>query len=330
MPKDTYYFSHDYNCRNDEKIKRLLRNHGMTGYGIFWSIVEDLYNNSNQLMLDYEGIAYDLRCEINIVMSILNDYDLFIINDDFFSSKSIESRIQERSEKSSKARVNALSKWGSSDNQVKRSERLAEARRKGKHTKEEWEEMKLFFNRCVKCGSNDDIVKDHIKPIYQGGSDGLDNLQPLCKKCNSSKGPDTTDYRPVFCKNNGCEMPTEYFETSAIKEKKEIKGKEIKEINISFDIFWDLYDKKVGDKEKLKKKWASLKDDDRSSIIDYIPKYKMIQPEKKFRKDPQTFFNNSSWNDELIGSDVPKTQIYKNGDFEAYKKRQQELGKTLN
>ena len=229
MPKDTYYFSHDYNCRNDEKIKRLLRNHGMTGYGIFWSIVEDLYNNSNQLKLDYEGIAYDLRCDINIVMSILNDYDLFIINDDFFSSKSIESRIQERSEKSSKARVSALSKWGGSDNQAKRSERLAEARKKGKHTKEEWEEMKSFFSRCVKCGSNDDIVKDHIKPIYQGGSDGLDNLQPLCKKCNSSKGPDTTDYRPVFCVNNGCEMPTEYFGTSAIKEikEKEIKGKEI-------------------------------------------------------------------------------------------------------
>ena len=229
MPKDTYYFSHDYNCRNDEKIKRLLRNHGMTGYGIFWSIVEDLYNNSNQLKLDYEGIAYDLRCDINIVMSILNDYDLFIINDDFFSSKSIESRIQERSEKSSKARVSALSKWGGSDNQAKRSERLAEARKRGKHTKEEWEEMKSFFSRCVKCGSNDDIVKDHIKPIYQGGSDGLDNLQPLCKKCNSSKGPDTTDYRPVFCVNNGCEMPTEYFGTSAIKEikEKEIKGKEI-------------------------------------------------------------------------------------------------------
>ena len=330
MPKDTYYFSHDYNCRNDEKIKRLLRNHGMTGYGIFWSIIEDLYNNSNHLMLDYEGIAYDLRCEINIVMSILNDYDLFIINDDFFSSKSIESRIQERSEKSSKARVNALSKWGSSDNQAKRSERLAEARKKGKHTKEEWEEMKLFFSRCVKCGSNDDIVKDHIKPIYQGGSDGLDNLQPLCKKCNSSKGPDTTDYRPVFCKNNGCEMPTEYFGTSAIKEKKEIKGKEIKEINISFDIFWDLYDKKVGDKDKLKKKWESLQNSDRKSIIDYLPKYKTIQPDKKFRKDPQTFFNNSSWNDELVGLDLPKHQIYKNNDFEAYKKRQQELGKTLN
>ncbi len=228
MPKDTYYFSHDYNCRNDEKIKRLLRKHGMNGYGIFWSIVEDLYNNSNQLMLDYEGIAYDLRSNIDDIKSILNDFDLFIINKNTFSSKSIENRIQERSEKSSKARVSALSKWGNSENQSKRSERLTEARKKGKHTKEEWEDMRLFFNECVKCGSKDDIVKDHITPIYKGGSDGLYNLQPLCKKCNSSKGPDTTDYRPIFCKKNGCEMPAEYFETSAIKENKEIKGKEIK------------------------------------------------------------------------------------------------------
>ena len=230
MPKDTYYFSHDYNCRNDEKIKRLLRKHGMSGYGIFWSIVEDLYNNSNQLMLDYEGISYDLRSEIDTIKSIINDFDLFMIEDNMFGSKSIENRIQERSEKSSKARKSALSKWGNNSNQAKRSERLAEARKKATHTKDEWEEMRLFFGECVKCGNKEDLVKDHITPIYQGGSDGLDNLQPLCRKCNSSKGADSTDYRSVYCDKNDCEMPATYFKTAAIKERKgkEIKGKEIK------------------------------------------------------------------------------------------------------
>lgn len=197
----------------------------MSGYGIFWSIVEDLYNNSNQLMLDYEGIAYDLRTEIDTVKSIINDFDLFIIDENMFGSKSIENRIQERSDKSSKARTSALSKWGNTINQTKRSERLTEARKKGKHTKEEWEEMRLFFGECVKCGNNDDLVKDHIIPIYQGGSDGLDNLQPLCRKCNSSKGADTTDYRPIYCEKNDCEMPATFLKTSAIKEMKE---KEIK------------------------------------------------------------------------------------------------------
>jgi hypothetical protein len=248
MPKDTFYFSHDYNARNDEKIKRLIRKHGMQGYGVFWSIVEDLYNNANALRMDYEGIAYDLRSDSELVASVVNDFDLFIFNGDYFGSNSVQERLEQRNDKSAKARKSASYRWENANAMQTQSDSNAKKERKGKEIKG-----------------------------------------------------------------------------------KEIKGKEIKEINISFDIFWDLYDKKVGDKEKLKKKWDSMKDDDRSLIIEYIPKYKLIQPEKKFRKDPQTFFNNSSWNDELIGSsDIPKTQIYKNGDFEAYKKRQQELGKTLN
>ena len=50
----------------------------------------------------------------------------------------------------------------------------------------------------------------------------------------------------------------------------------------------------------------------------------------KIKLKVKTFFNNSSWKDELIGLEQPKAKIYKNDDFEAYKKRQQELGKTLN
>jgi hypothetical protein len=332
MPKDTYYFSHDYNCRNDEKIKRLLRKHGMSGYGIFWSIVEDLYNNSNQLMLDYEGIAYDLRSDIDTIKSIINDFDLFMIEDDIFGSKSIENRIQERSEKSSKARTSALSKWGNNTNQAKRSERLTEARKKATHTKDEWEEMRLFFGECVKCGNKEDLVKDHIIPIYQGGSDGLDNLQPLCRKCNASKGADSTDYRSVYCDKNDYEMPATYFKTPAIKERKEIKGKEIKEINISFDSFWDLYDKKKGEKDKLTKIWCGLNDSDRTAIMEYLPKYKISQPEKKYRKDPQTFLNNKSWLDELIGIEVPiykkdNSHLYQDEDFIQYKKMAEKLNK---
>ena len=82
------------------------------------------------------------------------------------------------------------------------------------------------------------------------------------------------------------------------KEGKEIK--EVKEINISFVDFWNLYDKKVGDKEKLKKKWDSFTDETRVLIMNHIPKYKLSQPDKKYRKDPSTYFNNNSWGDEII------------------------------
>lgn len=78
-----------------------------------------------------------------------------------------------------------------------------------------------------------------------------------------------------------------------------------KNINIEFDLFWQSYDKKRGDKFKLEKIWNNLTDTDRQNIMTYIPKYKIATPDKKYRKDPQTFFNNKSWNDELVGVAVP-------------------------
>lgn len=82
-------------------------------------------------------------------------------------------------------------------NNNKRKIRLKLAREKSTHTKEEWIEMVLFFECiCVRCFClPDKIEKDHVIPLYQGGSDGLDNLQPLCQKCNRGKGSEDFDWR---------------------------------------------------------------------------------------------------------------------------------------
>jgi len=68
----------------------------------------------------------------------------------------------------------------------------------------------------------------------------------------------------------------------------------------SFDDFWDTYDKKRGDREKVRKKWEKLRQSEKESIMAYIPHYIQSQPDKQFRKDPATFLNNKSWNDEII------------------------------
>lgn len=73
-----------------------------------------------------------------------------------------------------------------------------------------------------------------------------------------------------------------------------------KEINIDFDFFWNDYDKKRGEKSKIKKKWESLSDKERELIMEYIPMYKYSQPDKAYRKDPDTFLNNRAWEDEII------------------------------
>ena len=75
---------------------------------------------------------------------------------------------------------------------------------------------------------------------------------------------------------------------------------EDKNINIDFDFFWNDYDKKVGDKQKLKSKWNKLSDNDRNQIMNYLPLYIEAVPDKQFRKNPETFLNNKSWLDEIV------------------------------
>lgn len=42
--------------------------------------------------------------------------------------------------------------------------------------------------RCVKCGSWEDLCADHIYPESLGGESTMENLQTLCRPCNTSKG----------------------------------------------------------------------------------------------------------------------------------------------
>ena len=66
-----------------------------------------------------------------------------------------------------------------------------------------------------------------------------------------------------------------------------------------FSIFWNLYDKKVG-RPKCEKLWEKLTVKEKHACLNYIPLYRQAQPDKQFRKNPETFLRNKSWNDEII------------------------------
>lgn len=58
----------------------------------------------------------------------------------------------------------------------------------GSHTFEEWQKLKANFkNKCAECKEQKPLTKDHIKPLSAGGSDYIENIQPLCRNCNSRK-----------------------------------------------------------------------------------------------------------------------------------------------
>lgn len=55
------------------------------------------------------------------------------------------------------------------------------------------DELKAKFeehgNKCVHCGTTEKRLEvDHITPLKKGGTNYIENIQPLCKSCNSSKG----------------------------------------------------------------------------------------------------------------------------------------------
>ena len=48
-------------------------------------------------------------------------------------------------------------------------------------------------NECSNCYDDKDLCLDHIMPESQGGTSKADNLQILCRSCNSSKGTKAMD-----------------------------------------------------------------------------------------------------------------------------------------
>ena len=78
-----------------------------------------------------------------------------------------------------------------------------------------------------------------------------------------------------------------------------------------FDEFWDSYDKKTS-KPKCEALWKKLSKDKKEQAITYIGEYKKAQPDKKYRKNPETYLRNESWNDELINDSDLSDKTYDN------------------
>jgi 5-methylcytosine-specific restriction endonuclease McrA len=68
----------------------------------------------------------------------------------------------------------------------------------GTFTNDEWKSLCLKTGKkCLKCKDDKStLTVDHVIPLSKGGTNYIENIQPLCKKCNSQKHTESIDYRP--------------------------------------------------------------------------------------------------------------------------------------
>lgn len=106
------YFSHDTKARSDSKLVSLAMRQGMEGLGVYWCIVEMLYENDGKMMrTECERIAYELRTHSDCINSVIYEHELFHWDDLYFWSNSVLNRLKTITEKSDKARQSATKRW---------------------------------------------------------------------------------------------------------------------------------------------------------------------------------------------------------------------------
>lgn len=88
-------------------------------------------------------------------------------------------------------------------------------------------------------------------------------------------------------------------ETETITVNKTINKTKAKIQDFKFEEWWLMYDYKIS-KDKAKKSWDKLNEQEKDLALHMVLEYVNSTPEKAYRKHPTTYLNNKSFNDEII------------------------------
>ena len=111
------WFSHDSNARNSKKLFRVRQKFGAAGYGIYFMLIEMLRDaDDNYLVLDYDMLAFDIREDAELIRHIIEDFGLFCINGDTFTSEGLQERLTSNF-RSIAGKKGAEARWGKTENQ---------------------------------------------------------------------------------------------------------------------------------------------------------------------------------------------------------------------
>ena len=92
MKKDQY-IPHDVGMRSNSDVFHMVESEGAAGYGLYWGIMEYLRSQNNYRgdIRAIKGIARQLKCRADKAVRVLEEYGLFVIeNETFYSPHLIE------------------------------------------------------------------------------------------------------------------------------------------------------------------------------------------------------------------------------------------------
>lgn len=251
--------------------------HGWEGYGLFWAIVEKLRDSSNYTCVrDYNLIAYDLRCDAALIKSIIEDFGLFAFTEDSecIYSESLMKRMSIKdgiSHKRSEAGKKSAILRGCKSKQSNNCSTIDEQ----------------TGNNC----STIKVKKSKVNEIKEENNSSNEELQ---KKDENPPSPPSRD--PV---NN---PPQNDAQTAPPPTPSP------DHIETEFNEFWKVYDKKTS-RDICLKKWCKLSKADREAILRTVRAYVESTPDKKFRKNPETYLNKRAWEFEIIQAPATTMQV---------------------
>lgn len=200
MDKETYYFSHDYNARNDPKIVKLRMKFGWEGYGLFWGIVEKLREQPDFRLsiFDYDAMAYEFNCDVSILHEVMqycisDQVKLFESDDSQFWSESLLRRMEKkeliRKKKAEGGRKAMEKRWRKEDQGDKKPEPEKEKPKQGKP-----KEKKIKYADFVSMRE-----KDHQALIDRFGDKATGRMIEILSNYKGSKGKTyKDDYRAIL------------------------------------------------------------------------------------------------------------------------------------
>ena len=154
------YFRHDYNARNDMKLQSVITKHGAVGIGVYWIIVEMLYQNGGELPLDIaRNISVAYFTDFKVVESVINDFDLFENDGNVFWSVRIRQTIDNTKKVSDARKAASRQRWSRKQEKPENPE----SRKSASHPPAK-EELSLFTQPEEQ---KPDIPEDVPKPEEQ-------------------------------------------------------------------------------------------------------------------------------------------------------------------